>query len=487
MSAQVVIRLDNVKGRIEGGVLPMEVANEISSQCSYEIAASEYMKRQNKYKYQNWDGTKRLYHRGHRTFPAGLYSRIAGILDSFGIEHTSVALTERLLPDAPLSSPQFPDFQLRPYQTEACIKAHEVGRCMIRVATGGGKTVIAGHLMAHIGGPILFFVHTKDLLYQAKEMFQQMFSTPVGQVGDGVIDPQFITVCTLQTAARALDIEYVKDKNNEDDTWQDKTQIDATNKLVILAMLKDCEVLFMDECHRVACVTAQSVVDAVPNAQYRFGLSASPWRDDGADIVLEGCFGQVEVNINATELIEKGYLVTPYIRMVKGPIGRFPKKTPYTAVYDEYIVNNDERNGLGVSHAKSLMSRGLSTLVLVRQIAHGAAISERLGIPFLSGKDDSSLRNSVLNDLRANRLAGLVATTIADEGLDVKPLAGLVLLGAGKSSTRALQRVGRVLRPYPGKTHAEVIDFEDNAKYLFDHSKARLKIYESEPGFTIYG
>src|SRR4051812_35384153 len=161
----ITVRLDNVKGRIEGGVLPMEVANEISSQCSYEVAASEYMKRQNQYKYQNWDGTKKLYHRGHRTFPAGLYGRIAGILHDFGIEHQLIALPGKFLPYSVNTSPMFSDFALRPYQEDAVRQAGEVGRCMIRVATGGGKTVIAGHLMNNLGGPILFFVHTKDLLY----------------------------------------------------------------------------------------------------------------------------------------------------------------------------------------------------------------------------------------------------------------------------------------------------------------------------------
>lgn len=465
----------------------MEVANRISDECSYEIAASEYMKRQNKYKYQNWDGTKKLYHRGHRTFPAGLYHRISRILNEAGIEYKTqwTDTTTRYQPTSPILRKDV--YAPRPYQQIAIGRAWEAMRCMIQVATGGGKTVIAGHLMAKIGGPVVFLVHTKDLLYQAKDMFAEMFVTPIGQVGDGVVDPQFITIATIQTLALALDIKYKQDKTNEDDTWKDTTKIDETNKLVILRMLRDCEVLFMDECHRVACTMAQSVVDAIPNAQFRYGLSASPWRDDGADIVLEGCFGHVEVNISATHLIEKNYLVRPYIRMVKGPIGRFPKKTPYTTVYDEYIVNNDIRNAEVVKQTKSLLSRGLPTLVLVRNIIHGEMLAEQTGLPFLSGKDDSSHRNSVLNDLRGNRLAGLVATTIADEGLDVKPLAGLVLAGAGKSSTRALQRVGRVLRPYPGKTHAEVIDFEDNAKYLYDHSKARLKIYETEPGFVLYG
>ena len=67
----------------------------------------------------------------------------------------------------------------------------------------------------------------------------------------------------------------------------------------------------------------------------------------------------------------------------------------------------------------------------------------------------------------------------------VKILDALILAGSGKSSTRALQRIGRTLRPYEGKTNAIVIDFYDDCTYLRDHSKRRRSIYETEPRFII--
>ena len=61
----------------------------------------------------------------------------------------------------------------------------------------------------------------------------------------------------------------------------------------------------------------------------------------------------------------------------------------------------------------------------------------------------------------------------------------MILAGSGKSSTRALQRVGRTLRPYKDKTEATVIDFEDHCKYMLGHSRKRKKIYQTEPEFNI--
>jgi superfamily II DNA or RNA helicase len=206
---------------------------------------------------------------------------------------------------------------------------------------------------------------------------------------------------------------------------------------------------------------------------------------------LEAIFGAIISDIPASYLIERGHLVAPIIRIRKVPPQRYTKDTKYPTVYDDYVVGNERRNALIVDDAASKIRRGLPTLTLVRIVNHGAALSDSLSrklgftVPFLSGKDDSTTRRSVIRDLRSGTCRAVVATTIADEGLDIKPLAGLVLGASGKSSTRALQRIGRVLRPYSGKTHAEVTDFEDNAKYLYDHTRRRVKIYESEPSFIL--
>ena len=80
-----------------------------------------------------------------------------------------------------------------------------------------------------------------------------------------------------------------------------------------------------------------------------------------------------------------------------------------------------------------------------------------------------------------------ISSVIFDEGIDVKPLDTLILAGAGKSSTRALQRIGRILRPYKDKKNAIAVDFMDNCKYMQAHSKKRLNIYKTEEEFEIIG
>jgi len=59
------------------------------------------------------------------------------------------------------------------------------------------------------------------------------------------------------------------------------------------------------------------------------------------------------------------------------------------------------------------------------------------------------------------------------------------LAGGGKSSTRALQRVGRITRPWPGKKYGIVIDIVDEIRYFREHASQRRKIYSTEPKWII--
>jgi len=59
------------------------------------------------------------------------------------------------------------------------------------------------------------------------------------------------------------------------------------------------------------------------------------------------------------------------------------------------------------------------------------------------------------------------------------------MASAGKSSVKILQRTGRCLRTYPGKTNAAIVDFADNAIYLKQHARARYDVYCSEEGFHV--
>jgi hypothetical protein len=76
-------------------------------------------------------------------------------------------------------------------------------------------------------------------------------------------------------------------------------------------------------------------------------------------------------------------------------------------------------------------------LILVAQVAHGMQLAGLLPeASFAHGGLDSELRRQYLTELEQKLRPIMIATTLADEGLDVPTLGGLILAGGGKSSGR---------------------------------------------------
>jgi len=216
--------------------------------------------------------------------------------------------------------------------------------------------------------------------------------------------------------------------------------------------------------------------------------SATPYRDQGDDILIEGCFGRTIADINASFLIDKGYLIQPTIYFNKINNMRGLGRTSYANVYKQAIVENSFRNSQIVEMTDRFLNNERKILILVKQINHGKILEELIpDSTFLHGGTGKKKRQKHLDKMRKGDPQVTIASVIFDEGIDVRPLDTLILAGGGKSPTRALQRIGRILRPHEGKIDAIAVDFMDECKYMKSHSKRRLNIYKTEERFEIIG
>ena len=62
----------------------------------------------------------------------------------------------------------------------------------------------------------------------------------------------------------------------------------------------------------------------------------------------------------------------------------------------------------------------------------------------------------------------------------------IVEAGAGKSSVTALQRLGRIMRPFEGKHNCTFITYRDTAPFICQHIDKKLSIWRTEEEFMIY-
>lgn len=309
------------------------------------------------------------------------------------------------------------------------------------------------------------------------------------------------------------DIEYVEMSNNEyEETCVYDIGVEDNHNFFV-------ENTLVHNCHHLPSNTMAEIARKAKNAYYRIGVSATPWRDAGDDILIEAILAKrkTENSINASKLIDLKFLVPCTIYFV--PMKQvFPGKS-YHSVYKKAVVENNERNVAAVKIAhKMLTTKNMTTLILIQQVKHGEILQKMLferipeesftvtvknpktgkdqlvrvkNVEFLSGQDDAIRRKAVIQATKDKKVKVLIGSTIADEGLDIPVLDCLLLLGGGKSSTRAFQRVGRVLRLYTDPTTGEnkkraiVFDFVDYTPMLRRHSRVREKLYLTEERWEI--
>lgn len=480
----MVIETNNICGKIVDRLSPQQL-QILGDACSFTVQGAEFMKFSKYSKYRHFDGVKKLFNKQTRKFPIGLLTKVVDICSQWekvDIEDCRIHLED-------VYDYKYDDSILRDYQRDCVIASLVNGNGILKVATGGGKTIIAGCTIGALKKKTIFIVHTKDLLYQAKDSFDRLFpDEEIGQIGDGVIDYQNITVATMQTLAILGDVDIEK-SFDEDAGSEEKMQADIQKKQKFAEYAKTVQCVMMDEVQIVSSKTATGVRFLFPSADYAFGYSASPWRDDGSDLAIEAAFGSRIIDINASYLIQKGYLVRPTILIKKTHYPVYNSGT-YAEIYKKFIVENGERNAQVADDAMQAFSKGMNTLILVTQIKHGEYLENIINLSgvhcdFISGKSGMKKRKQAIQDMRDGKISLLIASTIADVGLDIPRLQCIVEAGAGKSSVTALQRLGRIMRPFENKDTCLFISYRDRCKYICDHIDKKIQIWRTENEFRI--
>jgi superfamily II DNA or RNA helicase len=475
----VTIIVGNTKCKIIGLRDP-KVISELDEGMSYSVQGFQFMNRGG----GGWDGRQRLLTKNHY-FPVGLLKFVEKILKKNDVSYEIQDNRDKIAYGDSLTLDPASGFEVRDYQQDVVDRAWRYGGGIIKSPTGSGKTLIISLITGKFNIRTVIYVIGIELLYQMKETIERSYpGLKVGVVGDGHCQVEQVTIATIWSAAAAfgskaeiLDSDLTPDKEDKN-----------LNKEKVMEMVRSAEMIIVDECQYAAAETIQFLHRNSVAARHRFLLSGTPWRDSGDDILIESVGGPKIFDLNATTLIQQGWLVPPKIYFVDVPMQRGVGKT-YQEVYKNFVVDNEERNDLILKSTIKLVSQGRKVLILVTKVAHGKAIlsllKDSLRVASLDGSNKTADRLAAIQAMKSGELDVLIASKIFDQGIDIPNLDALVLAGSGKSSARALQRIGRVIRKGKGKADAIVVDFFDNCKYLRDHSAIRKKIYETEPGFKI--
>jgi superfamily II DNA or RNA helicase len=220
----IKIRITNTRCFIEGEFSTdwnknKEFQASIRGALSYEVPGADFSP---KFKEGKWDGRISLWDWRTRSFPTGCISQIVDLFKELDVHYEVADERRKPKPNTNLDT-TFAEQgkKLHFYQEAAVEKAEKIGRGILSMATGSGKTFVACELLSRFKTyPFLFFVPSISLLRQTHREFTKYLKQDghpphIGFIGANVCDINFkgINVITYQTALSAFN-EVYKEKTN---------------------------------------------------------------------------------------------------------------------------------------------------------------------------------------------------------------------------------------------------------------------------------
>ena len=474
----LTIAFDNIRARVIGAITT-QAKRDLVDVMSYENPDSWFIPN---YRKPTYFDVKR------QTFPTGLLSEARRILNEAGYDISFQ--DERTRPVPGLELPL--NIDLYPYQQNAVEAALKRTRGIVRSPTGSGKTEMFAAITGRLNMPTMIYTHRVIIAEQTRDRLKERLEEDIGLICGKCFDPAPITVCTINKAARAIQSKVKMDKDDDEKV----SFASEAQKSQLKAMIQNASVFVIDEAHHIPCNTAMLVARTSRNAFYRYGFSATPWRDDGATILIQLATGRPIVEISISDLVGQGYLSPIDIYSFSIPRAdnaAVISRLSYPEIYRQMVTNNESRNAIINQTANFMAVRQNSVLVAVTQIDHGERLLQnfktlypRVNATMLQGITNATERRQALQDLKDKKLQVMFATTVFGEGVDVPSLDCLINTKAAASSVDTLQLLGRVTRIHPGKKRGVVFDFNDQTKYLKAHYKKRLRAYRCESCFGLH-
>lgn len=349
---------------------------------------------------------------------------------------------------------------LRPYQ-EGALAAWESAACrgVLALPTGSGKTRIAIAAIARARARTLVLVPTRVLLDQWETELKAAARSPIGRLGDGVRIVESITVATYESAFR--------------------TMAEIGNAF---------DLLVVDETHHFGNGMRDEALEMCI-APMRLGLTATPsnglaWervsRLVGPTVYQLAIGDLVGTWLANLDMVTLGLDLTPAERhdyetwmhdfrsvtgLLREALGSAASWKQMSAAAARSLdgrralaaFRNAERL-LALTAAKrdvvgTLLERHRENRVLVFTADNESAYAiarERLVMPVTCdiGRKE---RGAALARFKTGEIRALVSSRVLNEGIDVPDADVAILVGAALGEREYVQRVGRLLRPAPGK------------------------------------
>lgn len=344
----------------------------------------------------------------------------------------------------------------RPYQQEAINAWRKSGRRgVVVLPTGAGKSFVAQMAIEMTGRSALVVVPTLDLMNQWYDLLVSSFQAEIGLIGGGYFEQGAIVVTTYASAFR-----FMEQRGNQ------------------------FGLLICDECHHLPGSGYRYVAE-MAIAPFRLGLTATPERSDGGEVLLEELLGPIVYRLEAQHLAGEFLADYSVVRLtVELSAAEQERYEQERAIYRRFVASQGiDFSGLQgwqmfvIQSARSEAGRrAMQAYRESKRIALGAdakietlakllqrhrrdrvliftaenemvyRISERFLIPAITHETPIKERSAWIAAFNQGEVLALATSKVLNEGVNIPEAAVAIVLSGSGSTREHIQRLGRILR-----------------------------------------
>lgn len=361
------------------------------------------------------------------------------------------------------------NLKLRDYQYETVKQALLFGRGIIKVGTGGGKTLTIASLISTYFSlnskiKILLIVPDLTLVDQTFKDFNN-YGVPFKCTRwTGSIDPDLTSDVIIANIG-------VLQSRFDQHPW-----------------LINVDMVIVDECHKLKKGNKVCKLIADIKTNHKFGLTGTLPDNKVDEWNIIGKLGTVFYEKTSYDLRVENYLTNAEVKIVeityKDKV-QYPQTANKFKTELDFIYASNYRNKI-ISALCKISNN--NTLILVNHISHGLSMFNSLTellpnkkVYFIRGEVEVDDRAKVIQEMEKNdNVVCIAISAIFSTGVNVKNIHNIIFASGGKSFIRIIQSIGRGLRLNDNKQKLVIYDITDKLKYSLSHSEKRKEIYKLE-------
>ena len=338
--------------------------------------------------------------------------------------------------------------------------AEQRGGGIISIRCGGGKTVLALHIISVLKKKTVVVVHKDFLMTQWRDRILEFLpDARIGKIQQNTVDIEDKDIVLAMVQSLSM-------KEYDEDTFN------------------SFGLAVFDECHHLGAEVFSKSMRKVAS-KYMLGLSATPKRKDGLSKVFEWFMGDIvylqkkkNEDYAEVQLIEYKFSDEKYNKVEVNF-----RKEPCMPKMINNICEYYPRTELIVSLVRKYFEEKRSILILSDRRGHLNQLAEMINKFTPTGFYVGGMKPDELRESQEKEII-LATFSMASEGMDI-PKLNTVFLASPKSDVE--QSVGRVFRQKAcdRKFHPLIIDIQDNFSSFQKQGEKRITFYHKS-NFTLF-